>query len=119
MQYCSTPPDAEVLRAVVLAFPTPFLVGAALYWSLTWLRRRGRLSRFVARVWIVGGSYMALAWVLRAVGGPCVLAGWTRSGTYNGTPLDGYGILAIGLGAGLLGAALWPLFTKGRPEFDL
>ena len=55
-----------------------------------------------------------MGWVMRIIGGPCVLAGPRRYGGYNSDPLTGKEIVVIALMLGVVFALAVPFLSKAK-----
>jgi hypothetical protein len=108
------PSATRQLAADATALPAGCIAAGAMYYLLRPLRRGGLVARFVARVMIIGMLYTTLGLVAVAVGGPYIFAGRMRGGGWDTSPTTGGEILATGLAAGVLGAALWPVVARYR-----
>lgn len=110
------PSSARQVAAYILAVPAAFGVATAMHYLLAPLRQRGAISRFVARVGIIGVFYTTFAAVMVGIAGPYVFAGRTRDGGWITSPTTGRGILGMGFALGVLGALLWPVASRAKGD---
>ncbi|GJG86845.1 hypothetical protein tb265_20260 [Gemmatimonadetes bacterium T265] len=102
----------------ILAVPAGFAVARTLHYLLAPLRRSNFVARFVARVAIIGVFYTTFAAVMVGIAGPYVFTHRSPTGAWSTSPTDAAEMMESGLGAGIIGALVWPVVTRAKGHND-